>query len=40
MWRRQQQAAEYQERLAEALGSLELEIEEIPTAVPVGTPAE
>jgi len=40
MWRRQQQAAEYQERLAEALGSLELEIEEMPTAVPVGTPAE
>ena len=40
MWHRQQQAAEYQERLAEALGSLEPEIGNMSSAVPVGAPAE
>ena len=40
MWHRQQQAAEYQERLAEALGSLEPEIGSLSSTVPVGAPAE
>ena len=40
MWRRQQQAAEYQERLAEALGPLEPGVEATSLAVPVGAPAE
>ena len=40
MWHRQQQAAEYQERLAEALGPLEPEVGVSPSAVPVSAPAE
>jgi len=39
MWRRQQQAAEYRERLAEALGPLEHDLEAGSSAVPVGPPA-
>lgn len=40
MWHRQQQAAEYQERLAAALGTLQPEVGDLPSAVPVGAPAE
>ena len=40
MWHRQLQAAKYQERLAEALGSLDPEIGALPSAIPVGGPAE
>ena len=39
MWRRQQQAAEYRERLAEALGPLEHDLEGGSSTVPVGPPA-
>tara|TARA_B100000029_G_scaffold219093_1_gene216836 strand:- start:4033 stop:5925 length:1893 start_codon:yes stop_codon:yes gene_type:complete len=40
MWRRQQQAAEYQERLAEALGPLEPEFDDVSRPIPVEAPAE
>ena len=39
MWRRQQQAAEYREMLAEALGPLEHDLEGRSSTVPVGSPA-
>ena len=39
MWRRQQQAAEYRERLAEALGPLEHDLESGSSTVPAGPPA-
>tara|TARA_Y100001960_G_scaffold306788_1_gene362399 strand:- start:1297 stop:3189 length:1893 start_codon:yes stop_codon:yes gene_type:complete len=40
MWRRQQQAAEYQESLSKALGSLNPEVGEISPFIPVKAPAE